>query len=211
MKVYHLNINVLKVKPIHEWLSEFPELIQDDILQYKKEKDQWRVLGGKWLLQNMLNANRYTFTLEQLKSTSKGKLYFDRAKFDFNISHSGEIVVLAVVQDGMCGIDIELHRAINYSIFERNFTPIEWKTIVNAKHPSQQFFDYWAIKESVIKADGRGFEVLGKTEILSVKQAVCHGRMYHISPVYIEKGYSSCVASDKKIKQIEIIDLSKAL
>ncbi|MEZ5001816.1 MAG: 4'-phosphopantetheinyl transferase superfamily protein [Chitinophagales bacterium] len=211
MKVYHLNINVLKIKPIHEWLSEFPLYIQDDILQYKKEKDQWRVLGGKLLLKTFLHQNNNVFSLNRVKATQKGKLYFEAAPFDFNISHSGEIVVLAVAEDGICGIDIELHRAINYSIFERNFTSTEWETIVNAKHPSQQFFDYWAIKESVIKADGRGFEVLGKTEILSVKQAVCDGRMYHISPVFIEKGYSGCIASDKKIKQIEIIDLSKVL
>lgn len=211
MKVYHLNINSLKVKPISEWLGEFPTFIQDDILQYKKDKDQWRVLGGKQILKTFLHQSNNVFNLNQVKAKQKGKLYLEAAPFDFNISHSGDIVVLVVMEDGICGIDIELHRAINYSIFERNFTPIEWKTIVNAKNPSQQFFDYWAIKESVIKADGRGFEVLGKTEILSDRQAVCDGQLYYITSIFIEKGYSGCVASDKKIKQIEIIDLAKAL
>lgn len=208
MNVFYLNINALKVKPIKEWLTKLPSVIQEEVLQYKQEKDQWRVLGGKILLKEMLRRQRDVFTLSQLKATQKGKLFFEGADFDFNISHSGEVVVLAVVEDGICGIDVELHRKINYSIFERNFTSVEWETIMNAKNSSQQFFDYWAIKESVIKADGRGFEVLGKTEIQSNKKAICDGQTYHISSIFIEKGYSSCVASDQEIRVVNLFGLN---
>lgn len=207
MKVFCLHIKALKVKPINEWLTQLPANIQENVLQYKQEKDQWRGLGGKLLLKEMLHQKGDKFTLEQLKETPKGKLFLEGADFDFNISHSGEMVVLAVVENGICGIDIELHRTINYSIFERNFTSTEWDTIMNAEDSSRQFFDYWAIKESVIKADGRGFEVLGKTEILSNNKAICDGKTYHISSIFIAEGYSSCVASDREINAVELLDL----
>ncbi|MEZ5006776.1 MAG: 4'-phosphopantetheinyl transferase superfamily protein [Chitinophagales bacterium] len=191
-----------------DWLTKLPSNIQENVLQYKQEKDQWRGLGGKLLLREMLLKIGDVFSLEQLKETPKGKLFFEGADFDFNISHSGEMVVLAVQDNGVCGIDIELHRTIDYSIFERNFTNTEWNTIMNAEDSPRQFFDYWAIKESVIKADGRGFEVLGKTEIVSNNKAICDGKTYHISPIFITDGYSSCVASDREITVVDIFNLT---
>ncbi len=205
MTIVYLNINdLISKQPLEKWLDVLPKIIQDDVLKYKKEKDRWRVLGGKLLLKNMLKKKQLNYSLDELAIGDKGKPYFKSADFDFNISHSGDLVVIVFSENGRVGVDIEMHRKIGFLNFEDNFTASEWQTIINAADQSKQFFDYWAIKESIIKADGRGFEVLRKSAIYPPSKATCDGKEYHIATIFIEKQYSSCVCSNKKISVIEI-------
>ena len=206
MVVYTLNINtLLQAQTIEQWFKLVPSFIEEQVLRYRFEKDRLRVLGGKLLIKHALNT--YTEELKGLKKTDKGRLYFKDVDFDFNISHSGDMVVLAFAVQNRIGIDIELHRKIGYENFERNFTAQEWETILSAKNGKQQFFDFWAIKESVIKADGRGFEVLSKTSIQdNLRSTLCDGKAWKIRPIVIESGYSSCVAMDME-EDIEVLTL----
>ncbi len=202
MKIINLNINDLIAKQtIQNWLKELPNLLQEDVLSYRQEKDQWRVMGGKLLLKQALQHHH--LTLEELSFTEKGKPFFQNSDFHFNISHSGDWVVLVRANGQACGIDVERHRKINWQLFESNFTSKEWQTILKAADARLQFFDYWAIKESVIKADGRGVAVLKKTEIISATEAICDGQKWQIQPFQLAEGYSSCVASINNIEPIE--------
>ncbi len=205
MILYHLNINSLKEEqPLEEWLKLVPDFIQEQVLRYRFEKDRLRVLGGKLLIKNAIQSMA-NLELDQLQKTDKGRLFFKGVDFDFNISHSGDKVVLVFSETNRIGVDIELHRNIGYENFVRNFTPEEWDTIMSANDGKQQFFDFWAIKESVIKADGRGFEVLSKTSIRKdQKVTVCDNKEWLIEPIKVEDGYSSCIAMDRA-EAIELV------
>lgn len=205
MNVKYLNINDLKSKQsLDIWLRKLPQSIIEDVKSYLQEKDQWRVLGGKLLLKDALDSASVKSSLEELKFTDKGKPFFIDSDFKFNISHSGDMVVLVTAENQECGVDVELHRNINFKDLKSKFTDKEWSIIMNAEDSQKQFFHFWSIKESIIKADGRGVAVLSKTEILTKSTAICDNREWFIQPFKLAKGYSSSVATSNPIHKLEI-------
>lgn len=93
---------------------------------------------------------------------------------EFNLSHSGDWLLIALAQDdgkgaaantaqprlGL-GVDIERSRASTniYPILNHYFSPIEAEGLLALEGEDaqrQRFFDLWALKESYIKATGLG-------------------------------------------------------
>jgi 4'-phosphopantetheinyl transferase len=81
----------------------------------------------------------------------------------FNMSHSGQVVVVAVTRGRHIGVDVEMMRPLKdyASIARLNFTAEERAWIESAPSESQQnaFFKSWARKEAVIKAVGKGLSM----------------------------------------------------
>jgi 4'-phosphopantetheinyl transferase len=78
----------------------------------------------------------------------------------FNVSHSGDWVVLAVADGAAVGVDIERHRRLEDAmrLAERFFSTVE-RTALAALPPIEQlpaFFRCWSRKEAYIKAVGTG-------------------------------------------------------
>lgn len=80
----------------------------------------------------------------------------------FNLSHSGELALLAVTIGAEIGVDIERHRRVDQadSIARRHFTPGEASSLanLNSNAHQQRFFDLWTGKEAVIKLLGSGLQ-----------------------------------------------------
>lgn len=79
----------------------------------------------------------------------------------FNLSHSGEYVVLAI-SDRPVGIDIE-HKKKNYAaVAKRCFCENEYMDIISAGTKAEQencFLQYWTMKEAFIKHSGEGLRI----------------------------------------------------
>jgi 4'-phosphopantetheinyl transferase len=81
----------------------------------------------------------------------------------FNLSHSGDIALVAVVRGSGVGIDIERIRMdfTGEDIASRFFSPVEMKAIqaqpLEKRHIA--FFSCWTRKESYIKARGEGLSI----------------------------------------------------
>lgn len=75
----------------------------------------------------------------------------------FNISHSGHYVVCAVGPDEL-GIDVERIRKVNLRVAERFFSASEIHDLMACEEESRMkyFITLWTIKESYLKAIGRG-------------------------------------------------------
>jgi 4'-phosphopantetheinyl transferase len=75
----------------------------------------------------------------------------------FNISHSGHYVVCAVTETEI-GIDVERVRKVNLRIADRFFSEAEIQDLMQRceKERMQYFITLWTIKESYLKAIGRG-------------------------------------------------------
>jgi 4'-phosphopantetheinyl transferase len=73
------------------------------------------------------------------------------------MSHSGKIVACAV-SDAEIGIDVEEVRKVNYRVAERFFSADELADLMELQEPDKQvyFFKLWTIKESFLKAIGKG-------------------------------------------------------
>lgn len=78
----------------------------------------------------------------------------------FNVSHSGEWVVCAI-HDFPVGIDIEAIQSIDLDIAERFFSKDEFNDLMtkDKMHRLSYFYDLWTLKESYIKAVGKGMSI----------------------------------------------------
>jgi 4'-phosphopantetheinyl transferase len=87
----------------------------------------------------------------------------------FNVSHSGELGLLAFARDRELGIDVE-HRAQHrdwFALAEHSFTAEE-NAVLRALPEADRvhaFFSCWARKEAFIKATGQGISQLGDVEV----------------------------------------------
>lgn len=78
----------------------------------------------------------------------------------FNISHSGNWVACAV-DDNPVGIDVETIKPIDFKIAERFFSSYEYFLLMNQpiEKRLKYFYRIWTLKESYIKAEGKGLSI----------------------------------------------------
>ncbi|KAM7268688.1 hypothetical protein ACFE04_010854 [Oxalis oulophora] len=161
---FHFN-SALSLLPPHQHAS---------ILSFVRMEDRKRALVSR-LLQYALVHQVLGIPLNEIiiTRTLEGKPYLENSNvgllfpnFNFNVSHHGDYVAIASEPLCLVGLDI-----VSYSVprnetvqeFIRNFTSyftcLEWNYIVNAGDDDDiliQFYRYWCMKESFIKAIGSG-------------------------------------------------------
>ncbi len=81
----------------------------------------------------------------------------------FNLSHSKDMAVVAVMAAGAVGVDIECdHRQIDVlPLAKRFFHPAEYQCILAESSPRLQqnaFYQYWTCKEAYLKMEGLGLQ-----------------------------------------------------
>lgn len=186
-------------------LQTLPEFMQKEILQYKHRQTAMHSILGKLLLNYAIMKLNLPFALQDVKTTAKGRPYL-ASNIDFNIAHSGNRVVLAVA-DKRIGIDIEMHRTIQIDLFRKYFSDEEWKSISTSVNPQTSFFDFWSVKESAIKCNGKGVEVLGKTVVVNDFQLLCEEETLYYRALSIDKTYSAALTCISDfIYEIENVD-----
>ncbi len=85
-----------------------------------------------------------------------GKPYFsDREDIFFNISHSGDFVAVAVGECSL-GIDIQVVRSVRERMIDKLCNNDEKQFISNCFDKDKAFIILWSLKESYIKAIGKG-------------------------------------------------------
>ena len=99
-----------------------------------------------------------TFSVNQY-----GKPSLNNHKLEFNLSHSGDFVLIAVTQERKVGVDVEHIRTDTRleSIANRYFSASEVSELM-ALTPEQRisgFFNCWTRKEAYIKAHGLGLSL----------------------------------------------------
>jgi 4'-phosphopantetheinyl transferase len=84
------------------------------------------------------------------------------ASLEFNVSHSGDAVLIAVATGRPVGVDIEqMKLGVDLLELARScFTPVERAVVfADADGARHRFYQYWACKEAWMKADGRGLSL----------------------------------------------------
>ena len=121
-------------------LEKIDESQKEKAYRYKNEVDQIRSLASSYLVN--------TLSKESLLFNETGKPYYQNGPF-FNISHSGQYVVM-VVSNKEIGVDIEENTEKDMSSLIRIFNEAEAKMI--KEHTD--FYYLWCAKESLIKCIG---------------------------------------------------------
>ncbi len=194
------------------FLAQLPKKLQQEIKAYKHRKAAEQTLLGKILLKYAFHHLGFSFQLDDIQLEKKDRPFIHH-NIDFNLSHSGDYVLLAITANQKIGIDVEKHRTVSKELFQRYFSEQEWHTIQNAAHPNIAFFDFWVMKESAIKCDGRGVEILSQTHknYAATQQVICAGTTLQYQPICLETAYSAAVCSTElselKLTKLSISDL----
>ncbi|TCO70398.1 4'-phosphopantetheinyl transferase family protein [Marinisporobacter balticus] len=188
----------------------------DKIKRYQRWEDAQRYLIGKIAIKSLI-CNSYGLENEDIYfSVNKfGKPYVKGVKdLHFNISHSGEWVVYAIDRSSI-GIDVEEINDIDLDIADRFFSKDEYSELLelNKEHRLGRFFDLWTLKESYIKAEGKGmsipldsFTIRKKGEVISIKGA---DKSYYFKQYDIAENYklSVCAMNNNFPMDINIMEL----
>lgn len=159
---------------------------------------------GKGLLEFALKKE-YGAELKNLHLDrgDKGKPFLrERPWIHFNVSHTRGIVVLAL-SDLPVGIDVEEIRPYTQAVARRILTPSErdqvsWWTRTGRFQGEKNFFRYWTLKESYVKATGQGLSFpFGNLEFgLDEKGQIesnCKGYEFYQSCLWNQYMLSVCV------------------
>lgn len=193
------SVNRLLEDKERQYLNGIPETMRSAIQRYLRWENRQATLFGKLLLQHALR--RYTSDWEQpffdrLEYLESGKP-FVRGAPAFNISHSGEIVVLALVDAGEIGIDVEKIRPIQIQDFSRYLPEVsEFKNYDTSLHLSM-FYDCWTKKEAVLKGEGTGLLAPLEQVILDGATACYHDRVWCLQQIDCGNDYCCHVATSE--------------
>jgi 4'-phosphopantetheinyl transferase len=79
----------------------------------------------------------------------------------FNLSHSGDVGLLAITRSGEIGADVEVIRAIEPEVAKANFSRRELADLkkLRAGEWLIGFFNCWTRKEAILKAEGCGLNI----------------------------------------------------
>ena len=144
---------------LDKYATGFPETFRERLSRFRRWQDAQLSLIGWVLIQKGMQKLHKTFLYENLQFTKYKKPYFVNDTTQFNISHSGNMVVCAISPMHTVGIDIEIIHDIDPADFKFQMTPAEWEGITSARDQQRSFFKYWTQKEAVIKAHGMGLSI----------------------------------------------------
>lgn len=149
---------------------------------YRREVDQLRFLTGRTLIRAVaarwLGVEPEAVALDSScydcgKPHGKPTVVADGAP-EVSISHSGQRVALAVVAGHPVGVDVEEIRDTEVRDLARiAFSDAEREVFAAVPEPALRgaFFTYWARKEAVVKATGKGMSVSMSSFTLSAHDA----------------------------------------
>ena len=81
---------------------------------------------------------------------------------ELSISHSGDLIAVAITAGLPVGVDVEQERDVQVQDLARmTLSPTETATFADVPNPDRDaaFFTYWARKEALLKATGRGLSI----------------------------------------------------
>ena len=208
---------------IREQISEFlPMEIKNRILQYKNNAATQRSLLGEILSRSVL-SKKLDIPLQEVsvQKAEKGKPFLKNHPLYFNISHSGNWVVVATSEKEI-GVDIELIRNVDFRIAERYFSEKEKNKLFGLSEEKQTayFFDLWTLKESYLKLLGKGltkslstFTISGDQGNfqLSHDQQIKHEVFFKQCQVDQEYKTSVCTYSNDFCENIQFIKIHELI
>ncbi|WP_158244249.1 4'-phosphopantetheinyl transferase family protein [Trinickia dabaoshanensis] len=146
-------------------------LTADERIRHGKfffDKDRRRYLVTRSLVRYVLSRYipiappDWRFEATEFGRPAIANVHPDVPGLTFNISHSDSVVLLGVTRDAQLGIDVEdLQRRVPLDVADGYFAADEVRQL-RALPPALQparFLDFWTLKESYIKARGKGLSI----------------------------------------------------
>lgn len=132
-------------------------------------------------------------------------------RLQFNLSHSGDIALLAVTKEIPIGIDVEQIKPRHHLELAKNImskTEYEEFSVLKDEEKEDLFFHVWTQKEAVIKALGQGLSfslsrfsvsIRPPAQLVSLDGAP-YPKEWTLQDLVMPKGYKATFACCQKIK-----------
>lgn len=167
MKYYEFDISNFNETEFNKWFSLMDEKKQERVNKFRFPEDKKRTVAGEMLAKKAIAENSDA-EIENIVFCKNefGKPYIKDLNVEFNISHSGNMVV-CVADNSPVGIDIEKVREIKLNTIKKILNEDELQYVfdnnpVNKDNEkmlspdiSRRFFEIWTKKEAFVKKQGR--------------------------------------------------------
>lgn len=201
VEVFYSNINQLEDHKIDFYLQLLPAGMRKEILRNRLIESQKAKLLARLMLLQQLNFSKTGMSLEDWDLDRTNRPFIKNWN-NFNISHSGEFVMLCH-SNHQIGIDIERVQYLqDFLSLSEYFKLEEKKFVMDSLDPASAFYEIWVKKEACLKALGVGlsiklnsFSCLG--EMVSFNNFIFFFTQISIHPEYV--CYLSCNSPDTMI------------
>ncbi len=191
---------------------------QDRAGRFLMDADRNRFIAARGGLRVILSSYcgvRAADLVFQTGSYGKPFLVWPDTPLEFNVSHSGDCVLVGVTQDAPCGVDIECSRPgrPEIKIAERFFCARELRWL---KQAEGGFLVLWTAKEAILKAVGRGLSiplsavdvtdaVSGTISSVELETDGIKRRSIWVTTLVTVEGYAAAAAVDGYPHEIRIV------
>lgn len=236
MKIYLCDKSKLNLDAHYERVLEGLEAAgRESVLRFRQQEDRHRALVREILLRRILHEV-FPERRIQIDENEYGRPFVagmwqadgspiggkDYAGFDFNISHSGDLIIIAfgercafnagtsanvcngagLFSEGPLGIDVErLGRAGDYKKILRFFSQEEQDLIGSSDHPERDFYRVWTCREAFSKLEGTGLSLFDKEPVhinYKEKNVIYHGKIYCFHE-FAYPGYQITLCAGQKL------------
>ena len=210
--ICHLYWTIVEELPAAEvwdcYREQLPESLAQRLKKYPTLMDRHQSLCGKLLLQrgiNQLNGTSDTDYLKMLQYTSKGRPYLPGGSgSDFNLSHSGTIVVCALTKQGRLGVDVQQVVPIPCQLAQLFLSKQVWERISQTA-TNEQLVRMWAKKEAVGKSTGDGLSLTFSSISLDQdRYSLADQPVIYTKEIDIHPGYACFIAGNRRIREVTI-------
>jgi 4'-phosphopantetheinyl transferase len=207
IELWYVDAAAVSEQRFFELLETVPEQMREDILRFHFLEDRRLRLLARLCVQKKFSATG-NFLWSQVKETAKGKPFIPGEQ-SFNISHSGDFVVVAF-SNAEIGVDVEVIDDFDLTTMSGFFHPNEIDAVEQATNQLGKFYELWTRKEAFLKAMG-----IGITEELTthncLPDSIYAQQMWHLKSTPLMENYKLAICQNRPITEVKLtkIDASK--
>ena len=136
-----------------------------------------------------------TWNWRDWKINDKNKKPFLENGPCFNISHSGNLVVVVFSDTHEVGVDIEHIQDIDAASIAGHFHENEIHYLKNNHYNKELFYEIWTRKEALLKASGEGI-TNGLNKISVLENKLFHDKEWIIQNIDLHPNYKCAICSE---------------
>ena len=193
------NINDFDLESIDKFYNEIYSSKRKRIAKYRKRERYLSAVAGEILLAELLeDIYKIDYSSLEFEINMYGKPYLKQQDIYFNISHSYDMVILAVA-DKEIGVDIEKIRDTSYETVNIFATEKEQRYIFSSKHNTlKRLFEIYTLKEAYFKYLGTDLYNLKSVEFkINNGQVFCSDNKVEVKLLNNIEGYVGAIVLKK--------------
>ena len=195
---------------IDAFFRTLPEELRLSISQYQSQKDRQARVLSKFLTEKLFHQFYPDHQLDwkKLKKDENFKPYLEGYHFNFSSAHSEDLCVVCASVNDRCGVDTEILKPLDVSVFKDFLHSEEQDYLLNGQNSVNDFYNIWIKKEAVLKASGLGISK-ELNEVNTLPDCIqVNDQNFFASEVFISELYKVFIALENSSVKISVSNIS---